>query len=468
MKIQNLGPVNDADITMNDLTVFIGDNGTGKTLTSYVLYTFVKWFITKYTATLMTNADVEQLVLQREALAKPLTELTTAAAKQFNHLSPDDRRTLFTETFGDTPLIEGQHTTITVTSQDIEAMMQCQLTEKSFSISWDYSANLVAKEGTVRTDWTNRIRYHLDRQQNLVFDYLITDKQGNQLAAVDSHNEISVITSDTISQFLNQNIKSRLYATNYVYLPAERIGINTFRNEISTRRANETFSTNPPITDDSDNSNEQSGLSQTRIAHYPMAIEDYIKFLNTNIASEHQSRPAIDVASFSKAYPELVPGDFSVDTTSREISYSIDGAKIPFNLVSSSLKSLFGLDLFFKNIGAHDYLFIDEPEMNLHPKRQKMIIELLYQLITQGLKIVISTHSDYLVKALINLMLADKLATRPAYQHVSVYDFNNQQIHRIDDILTADMGNFDTTTNEINRTYYDLLDQRDNADTGDA
>lgn len=135
MKIQNLGPVNDADITMNDLTVFIGDNGTGKTLTSYVLYTFVKWFITKYTATLMTDTDVEQLVLQQEALAKPLTELTTAAAKQFNHLSPDDRRTLFTETFGDTPLIEGHHTTITVTSQDIEALMQCQLTEKTSALA---------------------------------------------------------------------------------------------------------------------------------------------------------------------------------------------------------------------------------------------------------------------------------------------------------------------------------------------
>ena len=52
-----------------------------------------------------------------------------------------------------------------------------------------------------------------------------------------------------------------------------------------------------------------------------------------------------------------------------------------------------------------DLLMIDEPELNIHPKNQRKIARLLASLVNAGLRIVISTHSDYIVRELNNLLM---------------------------------------------------------------
>ena len=44
-KIKNLGPIREAEIALNDLTIIAGKNNSGKTYISYALYGFLNRFI---------------------------------------------------------------------------------------------------------------------------------------------------------------------------------------------------------------------------------------------------------------------------------------------------------------------------------------------------------------------------------------------------------------------------------------
>src|SRR5947209_10674831 len=53
-----------------------------------------------------------------------------------------------------------------------------------------------------------------------------------------------------------------------------------------------------------------------------------------------------------------------------------------------------------------ELLIIDEPEMNLHPEAQVKIIEFLAMLVKAGLRVLITTHTPYMLDHLSNLIRA--------------------------------------------------------------
>lgn len=61
-----------------------------------------------------------------------------------------------------------------------------------------------------------------------------------------------------------------------------------------------------------------------------------------------------------------------------------------------------------------DLLSIDEPEMNFHPDVQIALIRIFSMLSKMGLRLIISTHSDYMVREVNNLIMA-----RTLYSHDS-------------------------------------------------
>jgi len=66
---------------------------------------------------------------------------------------------------------------------------------------------------------------------------------------------------------------------------------------------------------------------------------------------------------------------------------------------------------------------IDEPELNLHPDSQRMIARLLVRLVNRGIRVVISTHSDYIIRELNNMiMLAADFTERASLEGRFGYD----------------------------------------------
>jgi hypothetical protein len=72
---------------------------------------------------------------------------------------------------------------------------------------------------------------------------------------------------------------------------------------------------------------------------------------------------------------------------------------------ASSVRSLLNLGIYLRHLAMPgQILMIDEPELNLHPKNQRLIARLLARLVNVGIKVFITTHSDYIIREFNTLM----------------------------------------------------------------
>jgi energy-coupling factor transporter ATP-binding protein EcfA2 len=70
------------------------------------------------------------------------------------------------------------------------------------------------------------------------------------------------------------------------------------------------------------------------------------------------------------------------------------------------VKSLHALVNYFRRRAQHaDLLVLDEPEMNLHPDNQIKMARLIVEWVNAGFKVLISTHSNYILRELNNMIL---------------------------------------------------------------
>ena len=78
---------------------------------------------------------------------------------------------------------------------------------------------------------------------------------------------------------------------------------------------------------------------------------------------------------------------------------------VPMYLASASIKSLFLVDMYINHVARKDQiLIIDEPELNLHPDNQVKFARLIARLVNAKVKILLTTHSDYIVREINNLI----------------------------------------------------------------
>lgn len=146
-------------------------------------------------------------------------------------------------------------------------------------------------------------------------------------------------------------------------------------------------------------------------------------------------------------------------------------------VVSSMVKELAPLVLYLRYLAWPDeLLIIDEPEMNLHPEAQAQLTELLTMLVNAGLRVLITTHSPYIVDHLANLMKASEYqGNRPmaeireefflkltrafiAKEHVSAYLIDQNKVKNIlgeDGLIYWDT--FSDISDRVTRIYLKLL-----------
>ena len=85
--------------------------------------------------------------------------------------------------------------------------------------------------------------------------------------------------------------------------------------------------------------------------------------------------------------------------------YTKAGAEMPLTAAASSIKEMAPFTLFLSKFSASDSsVLLEEPEAHLHPYRQVKVADLLACAVKQGCHLQITTHSDYLIKRLNNLI----------------------------------------------------------------
>ncbi|EDN71435.1 ABC transporter [Beggiatoa sp. PS] len=218
-----------------------------------------------------------------------------------------------------------------------------------------------------------------------------------------AHSEFQIyldnINTDNSQKFLDFFLKYLLEDRSSPFIAsAERTGIQLFQKELDKHK-NELIKKLTKTRD--------FNLLEESLARFALPIERNITF-----ARDYDN--VIKSNSFLKQdYPELVTYIEDMLRVKYEI---IDGHKVvrdkttnkalPYYMASTSVRALFDLHLWLKHFAEKgDILFIDEPELNLHPENQIKITRLLVNLVNAGLKVFITTHSDYIIKELNNLLM---------------------------------------------------------------
>jgi len=186
-------------------------------------------------------------------------------------------------------------------------------------------------------------------------------------------------------------------------LPVERNSIYTFSKELSLKKQEfvdkaQALNTN--------GSKDSFHWLMKRATRYPMAIRDGLQI------SEDLSNFSMQKTDFHNFAEEieqvLLQGKVSV-TKEGEVQFASDKAKrkkIPIHLSASIVKTLSGLVFYLKYMAAkNDLIIIDEPELNLHPNNQVILARIFAKMLNKGFRLLISTHSDYIIRELNNLMM---------------------------------------------------------------
>lgn len=456
MKINYLGPIDDAELSFNKLNVFYGKNNSGKTYLSYALYGIMKHVFNKEYLSVVEEIKIPHFD-EDTSISIPINieiiinKITNLILKDVN----ENFRSILARTFAVSES-EFKKTLIELTSEDVQSL-------------------LVRDVDSIEPKVIYRFRFHTDL---VTFQY---DKAENSMRLfrelnTNTHkieennlNPEDEIPPKLLKKIMSSFLKKILFiGSNPFYLPAERNGANVFRDEINIQRSNLI----------SENSEDKLNT----IFRYPAPISDYLVFLNsinnssnlfstplvTDIMKNNTSRtPYIrsyiqNVLKGQYVYRNNILGFRRLITKSKTSALHYKAQEIPFNITSSSVKSLYGLSDYISNplVNSDNIAFMDEPEMNLDPEKQVELATILVDLVNAGKFIFISTHSDYIFRKLSNSALKDHIEKKSI--NIVSYQFNNGKVSKINNPWTEDyVENFDSPLEKLNEEYNDLYEKLD-------
>ncbi|EDM23272.1 AAA family ATPase [Caminibacter mediatlanticus] len=127
-----------------------------------------------------------------------------------------------------------------------------------------------------------------------------------------------------------------------------------------------------------------------------------------------------DFSSFIEK--DILKGEVKIDKESNNIEFYVSkNKKIPLSLTSSSISELIPLVVLLKKgfIEKNNLLIIEEPEAHLDFKNKIKFVELIKILMDYGVKILITTHSEFIINEL-NIKILNKEID---FKKVALYNF---------------------------------------------
>ena len=464
-RFRNFGPIDDAVLQLGDLTVIAGRNNTGKTYMVYALYGFlrglgermVKVMDTWSNDGLVSNAlgaDVDFVIGElRESgeFKRPVDcgdleidkkRLVQGAASLFSQSELDDVLGAEPETFNsavfDVEIDRPRFPYINLVympREDWELAISFQGDTLSFSFN-----QARGKEETGSAIHPRELGTWLRR---LYIHFLMLDD-------FDHPRQPHCTTSARLSVSLfHQELESR-----------RRLRIRTLQQEELIRTQ--------------DGSEWISGETVRKSSRYALPIEDEIDFTKS-IPSPFTSQPSKGGPSPVSDIERMTGGYYTKEDDVVFFNSSENNDRqfcIPLYLASSSVTELSNLYFYFA-MGQHSkdlILIIDEPESHLDTINQINFARALARWVNSGVRVLVSTHSDYIIKEINNLTMLhsdfeDKAEVmgRLAYtegldpDRMKAYVAQNGGLDECPvDRYGIDMPYFDETIDNINRVSNEL------------
>ncbi len=448
--IKNLGKMQSADLKLNNLTVFCGQNNTNKTYLTYSLYSFF-YFIKEKNYSLESLRENFRILLKASTVQISIEEIIDAikesTSKDFLRVLPHKLA-----------IRPNKYNPIDFSS----SLIQTCINRKS---SFRYAFTLFETE---QFTFTKKAESDVI---TVVYSKIDINDIDNIYLKDKSNNSIYIL-------ILEQHFKAILDVELFKGIPmpyissVERTGISVFEKELERNKNN--FS-----------SSISKVPSLERKYIYPQAVEDNIDFVkNIQELSKKTSRLAEERPDIIEYFSSIINGNFCINEK-RGTTYNPSGTSEQLFLIesSSSIRALLDLSMYLNHVAdKNQILIIDEPEMNLHPENQRKVARLLSMIVNYGIKVIVTTHSDFITREFsLLVMLSSKVRQDRLEQYeelrvenyettqvlspgdISVYSvFSEGNIARIkEEKVSSDEGvsitSFDDVIDKMNNIYSLLL-----------
>jgi predicted ATPase len=440
------------EIELSDLTIICGKNNTGKTYVSYAIYGFLEYWKENIRFNLTQN-EIENLIehgiieLDLQQFEKQISTVLDELSKRYTQLLP----TVFSanETYFSDSIFRAL-------------------------ISADYKANYYPHE----------MDLHLAIGKKNILKFL-KEKDSDFLkiiSLVEDKNLILSIIKNSFHSVVGQTLLANYFANPFI-ITSERTGVSLFHRELDrsknvwadrlqaqSKRLEPTHLVNPLAhTDFFQTLNEP-------VSRYALPIKEEIDFMRDIFEYSKKKSPLLKAhPTLAKLLNEIVGGDYQINQEQIYFTFAKGESanqEIPLYMGSSAIKSLLDLSLYINHIAKKgDILLIDEPEQNLHPANQRKIARLLVRLLKMGIKVFITTHSDYLIKELNNLIILgnpfedrNEIMTKYQYTEDDVLDKSSVRVYIAEKqtLVPAPINDLGITLNSFDlevREMNDLFDE---------
>lgn len=175
-----------------------------------------------------------------------------------------------------------------------------------------------------------------------------------------------------------------------IYLPAARTGFMLTKDIINKAGRNAAFNI---------------GVQQEEMIPFIRPINQFLDVMNDLSFDSKGDRGAAAIAEYLENY--MAEGTVEMSTLpNKEVLYVPAGQEkgIPLRIVSAVVTEISPLILILKHKKRVKGLFYEEPEMCLHPQLQQKIARVICQLASAGVKMTLTTHSDIILQHINNMI----------------------------------------------------------------
>lgn len=382
IKLLNLGSIKEAEVDLRPLTVIIGPNNSNKTYIAYSIYglyqlvslNFYDEILEKIEFT--TQADHWSLKIDRR-FYDVISEVIQSYASRFSGIK---LQSFFQDSSGKIFEKTKFSIEIKISEDDIKRAIEEVLADTILGI-----------EKIERSDNNSEILFYWEKRNEEHTDFLSRIVIGTFISTVGKFSDILPLPAER-NAFINTY--KMLANRRYKLLKENQ------RELLIQRRINQ--------------DRQLELLKEQGDIRYPQPVEDFLDFL-TDIELENKPDPiAKNKNDFQKLADQIEKYIQNNNKTifkntkfgGREIKVSVKRSlEIDLYNASSSIKQLAPLLLYLRyRAKSGDFLVIDEPEMNLHPESQVKLLESLAILVNLGVRILLTTHSPYLMAHLNNIV----------------------------------------------------------------
>lgn len=398
-RFRNIGPIRSADLELGPLTVIVGRNNTGKTYLAYTLYGLLDqwrgWPEGRYPP---VRRRAGNRARRGDADTLDVAQVAASLSRDGEVVRKVDRETL---------------------ERERAALAQALGTDFSrFLVRRVLSASAGEFENVdLRIEWTDAFPEAVPQVT------VRATGEGTVSAAFEKGEMLFRATNGERSHPLRARALERAVGLAYTHLllsdlpnpfvlTAERFGISLFHRELDFTKNQLVQILQQIDRRDRRNNDTPFWVIDRATSRYAKPIQDNIDYTRS-LPDIRKDASDIRERRLERSIKEMMDGEYRIaEGEVRFVSRPRSGDRfnLPLHQASSSARGLSDLYFYLRHAASQRHLLIvDEPESHLDTENQVTLAHLLSKVVKAGVQVLITTHSDYIVKEINNLLMLGRL-----------------------------------------------------------